>query len=476
MDVLSSLCGKQAARKCKVRVIDTIYIDPNGVPVWLLTTKSGAITRRKVPMSTSLAGPGTLSEELIESIKDRFAQFALANPHNVDRIVGVLSGNSMSGGGSKKLLDEDELVSLLHSPTAVPSISLPSFLQVYLRPYKGTHDLRLFCQLDNKGTSPPQLRCFKKVSSSSGSETVVDLTDDSSMVTQMKDFTNEVFDCLSANGVTTQRITIGYTLDDNEHVWVSEIPDFLAASKLPAPDTVSPRAGLPLLTPTNGSLAGSSQQLAHGALLDILSGPSSVRASSAGSSGSGGPASSSSSSSSEILIREGNNYRSVKAPEELPGLRAWVLASVVGDHEQDMKWTIDLTEYDVPSRDRMSPNAVTEDTRRLRAQSRHTTSWLLVNMIKIAERLLLGQINVGNKPDDFVASWLQVYQQAQQAASESTRQGVEVNVCGNTFAICRKLQSLIAIGFKASQISSDSNGPSQALAASRPRSHQGSIR
>ena len=90
------------SRKCSVRLLDTIHV-PSGYdvnsPQWYFTTKSGSIARKKGDKA-SLSG-----------VYDRFSKFALANPNNKKRTVGVF----VHGNGYRQNLNETNLAEMLET-------------------------------------------------------------------------------------------------------------------------------------------------------------------------------------------------------------------------------------------------------------------------------------------------------------------------------------------------------------------------
>jgi len=98
--------GASSSRKCRLRLLDTIYIPKDGdldSPQWFFTTKSGSVARKKGEKA-SLVG-----------VHDRFSKFSLANPHNTDRTVGVF----VHGNGYRQTLNESNLKDILGDNSSV---------------------------------------------------------------------------------------------------------------------------------------------------------------------------------------------------------------------------------------------------------------------------------------------------------------------------------------------------------------------
>ena len=78
-------------------------------------------------------------------------------------------------------------------------------------------------------------------------------------------------------------------------------------------------------------------------------------------------------------------YLSSLGPDELPGLRAWTLATL--SENDQMGWAIDLNEYSsLPS-----PNSSLIDLRKRRAETRMVIPYRYVAFTRFSEELLLGR-------------------------------------------------------------------------------------
>ena len=122
----------------------------------------------------------------------------------------------------------------------------------------------------------------------------------------------------------------------------------------------------------------------------------------------------------------------------------------------------------------------------------------LVNLIKKAESLILGRQpiaaadaaasgggrNADAAADSFERAWQQAQAAVQADSNSSSGAGAdkaEVVVCGNTFAICRKLESLAEAGFRRSRPSpapgaTEATGTTSEAGHDRPHSDTSLIR
>ena len=196
---------KDVARKCSVRLLDTIYILPGGdvnSPQWYFTTKSGSIARKKGDKA-SLAG-----------VYERFSKFALANPNNSQRTVGVF----VHGNGYRQQLSENGLKDMLIVNSSV-LLQEGSHLQVFLRPYQG-RDETASCHIQK--ASSGKLEFSYVFRTSNGSTRPIT---SSGIQDQMRGFAQEVIEHLiDSRGVICTKVQLDFIVDDNEHVWLSHIP------------------------------------------------------------------------------------------------------------------------------------------------------------------------------------------------------------------------------------------------------------
>ena len=302
-------------------------------------------------------------------------------------------------------------------------------------------------------------------------------------------------------------------MDDNEHVWLSSVSQcqLAPANGMPAQRFVDEDGDgpgemeekgkgedsptLPSVSQTNGG-SGDLMSMALGDGLSPRPGTGGSRPGSGtnrpGSVGSR-PASSSRPTSGgnsfslekqlvggELLQREVSGGSSAfccpLGPDDLPGLRAWALVSMGSGN---LQWSIDLQEY---TSGVLSPNPTVEAVRAQRSQQRHREKGLPLLVLRLGEKLLLGndEDNAVNSAESFQMAWQAVHLQAQRSLQGFD--DVEATVCGNTHAVCRKLESLCKIDFHpletlpAGKSKSSVNRPSSGTTDSRESGSMGQLR
>lgn len=430
--LLSILCPSltNKSQKCNIRLLDTIYLEEDDLDVrWSFTSKSGFISKKKKETITQ------------ENIVDRFKRFSLANPQNIEKIVGVL----ISHDGRRSFLKEIELIDFTSSGRFGLSNDSHSCLQVYLRPYGG-NEARLGIQAQFNTNGSISISQFQ-ISAKGARQTFhsSDFNDFSSISTQLLESTKEIISFLkSSKGLVTQEMRIEFILDDNEHIWLSSIP----TARLRPCNPEEVEQSLSIITST------APNSLPHlGSSVEPIAGGNSRPASRLGSSESSRTVSSAASSSSRrglrgtgggLLTKEGAVFKCSRGPDDLPGLRAWILSALSPGGSSS--WSVGMQEYIAPP---ASPNAAVEQIRTSRAGSRQVTKHHLVNLMSKASALLLGETPCITA-DDFESAWQSVASTISVPSSDS--EDAEVIVCGNTFAICRKLESLLESGFRKSGI------------------------
>ena len=456
---LLGLVVSTKSRKCPLRLLDTIFLDEALAPAWYFTTKAGVVSRKKGDNSH------------ISNVADRFRRFALANPSNTEGYVGVLVDGA---SGRRRELSDEALRTLLdgQEPDALKLLTRPGsqhYLQVYLRPKQGV--ARFLSVRYAPVESEPVT--FSERSMRDGSTSS---SDDSDFTRgQVQGFSGEVIDYLrDAANLTVEGMTMDFVIDDNEHAWLSGVSS-LGVSSIgddgsnqggPAKSPRSPRS-LPQLKKVPPNMEQQQQQQQQIASSGDAKTSATEAASSSSSSGGGGLSSRSGSASrpapagrnggavtqsmetlgglgsgSELISKEGGVYRASLGPDELPGLRAWSLASL-SDNDR-MGWAVDLEEYSsLPS-----PTANLGELRKRRATTRMVATYRFVAFSRHAEKLLLGQ-EVVDSDADFVALWKQALLKTSASDPAGGRLQSEVTVDGNLFGICRKLEALTESNFKA---------------------------
>ena len=104
LSLLTPAGGKGAGRKCNIRLLDSLFVsNDSSTPQWYFTTKSGAISRKKGEKAA------------LSGVFDRFSKFALANPNNKERTVGVF----VHGNGYRQQLSESSLTEIVEQNASV---------------------------------------------------------------------------------------------------------------------------------------------------------------------------------------------------------------------------------------------------------------------------------------------------------------------------------------------------------------------
>lgn len=394
---LDNLIHKQ--QKCSLRVLDTVFLgEKDGEYHWYYTTKHGVLAKKKADKSTK------------EEISLRFQRFALANPNNTDEIIAVLDDDA----SDRRYLHADELTNWLD--TVPRSEARSKYLQVYLRPQEGIHQFIVFNYSLMDAIEKKEVWLY----TAEGMWTGLDTIANSDFVQrQVTTFSEEVISCFQRN--TSKQIgslSTNFIIDDNGHVWLTNMTNL---SLYEAPAT-SPTV-LPELPPS--SRRSQSRE----------SRPS---------------------SSDSIFYRSNNIYRCQLGPDDLPGLRAWVLDSI--NSRSGNNWTINLQDYTTPQK----PSRDLEQLRHERGQQKKTISAAMLAFLLQSEPLLLGHIPV-NTVSEFKHRWRTYYHEATHTASLSQ----EVYVCGNCHAIAAKLQSLAKNNFEHLEVNTE------IITLSRPSSENG---
>ena len=121
-ELVVCICGQESGGG-KVETLDK-GAGRIGAPEWYFKPRAGALSRKKEDKA-SLSG-----------VFDRFTKFALANPNNKDRTVGVF----VHGNGYRQLLSENSLNEIIDQQSSV-LMQVGSHLQVFLRPCQGKQEM-----------------------------------------------------------------------------------------------------------------------------------------------------------------------------------------------------------------------------------------------------------------------------------------------------------------------------------------------
>lgn len=438
MEIIES--ARSRSQKCTVRVLDTVFVDANDLDniAWFFTTKNGTISKKKRDKCS------------LGAVCDRFARFSLANPNNTAAVVCTV----VAPDAERIYLNQTEMNTFVNSNKL--SMAMNSFLQVYLRPHDGiAHVIRASCIKDVSGRSTIDIYS-ENVSGPGGvwcreqAELSLEARD------QAKYFCHEMNDFFFTGEFALKELQLECILDDNKHLWLSRVVRCLVMRRGSATSDAASAPALPELN----------RQNSRGNISSWGSNPTiSPRVSSSeGRAASGavtvGP--------SKLLGKlEGGAVHSCSlAPEDLPGLRAWIVDSMHGDPNQDaagttLKWLVDLSAYNSPP----SPNPNSAAIYEQRAVVRKSVSHSLLSLVKLAEPILLGDEPIETE-SDFIARWKFIFRAwvaSQNIITQASggvdpfpsaedviqmlRQSSQVTGDGNCHAVCQKLESLVGAGF-----------------------------
>lgn len=472
---LLALTAKGSGTKCAARLLDTLFFNGADQCHWFFTTKSGNIARKKDPK------PNT------NDIVDRLSMFALANPHNTEQFIGCL----VDAQGRRRMLTKTSLQLVLEEMTSDDDGDAYQnmFLQVYLRPKQGRDDGYNFAaNLQDDGRVAIHITHMTEFSNSkleaeSGKQ-------DESVVQGIQATGETIFRAMvDANKFAVKSMNVHFVVDDNACVWVADIPHAsfdtsVAVSssssiqfvrKAEDASNISPSSSsLPRIPSSQGQRENANASAESDGVAAIHNPKNSYNASRGSTAESdrgedlrGQMASdldglrkdffiatgSAFGKEKGFLYREGGTIKCDKGPSDLPGLKGWVAASI-GDEGEPI-WTVDLDEYS--RKDLSSPSKTNEDIRAKRAKMKVVEKAQLVAAAIRAERLLQGELQVSSD-GEFMRLWSQTIasRDDDESLSKIDREiermkddDGEVLVCGNTQAICSKIESIAsALGLR----------------------------
>ena len=423
--------------KCAIRLLDTVFIKSVGSSseiTWYFTTKNGTIAKKKRDKCS------------VDAVLNRFCRFALANPNNREKVVGVIIG---ALDYSREYLNENRLENVLKTPDI--ELHEGDYLQVFLRALNGKQLLVCgTCVLkDGKYDITVSTKVYTIYTE--------DSTDVISFATaQVKFFCFELLNLFNyGSDLSLKELEIECILDDNKHVWLSSVSRCIVGSNNSQNREISdiPTSASVVSNSISNSLPGLGKHLKSAETNKSPRGLDTTV--------------SVSHSASKLLSRiEGGAVNiCLKEPEELPGLRAWILDAVPsGFGSTNLDWHIDLDAYNqLPS-----PNPNIESVRKQRSSMRkNASSWLLA-LIRLSEPILLGQ-DVIETEKEFIDKWKSIFDSwiaslvitdsslneksvepySQNQINNLLKNGNQVTVDGNCHAVCQKLNSLVEAEFKA---------------------------
>lgn len=396
-DEALSRLTESSQHKCTVRLLDTVF-RTNGNLEWYYTTKNGVIAKKKKEKTK------------VDDVVSRFCRFASSNPNNTSGYVGVAA---LSDTGNVTYLNPEQLKSFLAQKDNSKG---DSWLRVYLRPNGGIDQYFAASYSSNRKNLE-----YSVISASSKMESsnIASIANGTFACDQASVFVNDIRRCLEeVTGSTILSLKLEFVIDDNSHVWLSRL--------------------LHLQTGSNEDYKNSPDAVSHEASLHQLPGLPPRTTSSQG----GRRGDSSHGDREKLIYREGGTLRSSLGPEDLPGLRAWVMTGMNGTSPTD--WFVDLQQY----RSSSTPSSDLQGLRMSRSEQRRVVSPLFAALLERIDSMLTGAIDVDDE-EDFMDKWRAVYAQAV-AANSSRPSAGEISVCGNCYAICAKLKSLVDVDFYAS--------------------------
>jgi hypothetical protein len=222
LSILSS--GSVDGAKCELRLLDCVFNDgvstegnssvaqasisekaENNQLHWYFTTRSGVISKKKADNIKAA------------SIVDRFVKFALANPNNVGKYVGVSIENSSN---HRSLYRDWEFAGVVEKYLNSNSASSgDSYLQVYIRPLHGKDVYYTFhATRERRGNYSMYVQTLAE-------ETYQNDPLVNSNAAHAIAYGKKVVEFLHFGcGLLVDNISIEMVVDDNTHVWLSHVP------------------------------------------------------------------------------------------------------------------------------------------------------------------------------------------------------------------------------------------------------------
>lgn len=220
-----------------MRLVDTVMLDGSGaVESWVLTAKSGHVTRKKRAHDRS-------------EIVDRFARFALANPRNSEGYVALACNRSNCEPGERLVFDKKTFEEAMRSESQFPRELLGATLQCYLRPQRGTNSyLRgSYCPGRDQPFSLMEIsplyetlsesNCRNAEGGGSTTRTSIAIDDNTPEGTKLRGETQQVLASLAAfldprlsdvgtdaRGFAIHQCHVDFIVDDNGELWLTSLP------------------------------------------------------------------------------------------------------------------------------------------------------------------------------------------------------------------------------------------------------------
>jgi hypothetical protein len=231
--VAGLLAGAGSARGSSkwigLRVIDTVFLNAScKVQRWIFTAKTGQAAAKK-------RGEG------LDKLAERFSRFALANPHNQEQLVALIT---LANATEKRVaVTAAALNTLLLAPAGADATLAGSWLQCFLRPRGGVNTY-LSSVWHGPGTAVTMSQVMPLYTAHSvgqsadtsvpAASSAADLV---SLQTDVTKHTEELAAFLSAAvgpGHALQSFTAEFILDDNSELWLSAVQNTVTLQTEPA--------------------------------------------------------------------------------------------------------------------------------------------------------------------------------------------------------------------------------------------------
>lgn len=395
LDVCQFVCdtSKTSNIKLSSRLLDSVFFVNSTSVHWFFTTKNGLIAKKKP------------TDNPIDQILDRFNKFAMANPQNKQGYIGQI----VESNGKRLLLGANELRETLMNGIDYLSEN-KSCVQVYLRPRNG-RDVSYICSVSNS-----RVQSILGVGAD-GSQVDVMTSQDAvlaSAKSQILEFISSLIQLFQYDNKIIENGSFHFIIDDNGHVWLSEISPMSTLSQ--SSEVANTSSETVELEMTSSSPNASSVRASSGERLSLVR-------------------------NSQFLSRNAKGeFISRLGKDSLSGLAAWEMSGVGED------WKVNLATYSINAADLDQYHDVDN-------ASRYPLPYPFVAFIRMCEPLLLAKIPL-NSTEEFVDAWKRSFQKFcrdYDYPNSSLFSGSQndVIVDGNIYSIVKKLQSLIQSGFEA---------------------------
>jgi len=294
-----------------------------------------------------------------------------------------------------------------------------SFLQVYLRPFRGKEEILRACYLRASSGEAPSIDVTivpqRAEATSSGP------------IAQATQYLKEVADELEySRGLLLCDCSVDFIVDDNEQAWLSHVSSFTYIS-----------------ANTDASVQQNAKKDNSPTSVDAYPAVSAIKADVvAATSSSSRPSTAPISCSFIELDPRDGIYKTSLCVDELPGLRAWIPQknSTSGTRGVPVghQWVVDLDEYTRPL---ASPVEALEQIRENRSRLSHQVPMDLVKIVTRCENILLGGISC-RSTGELVSSWKRAVSDAEKTLSSGS-DAENCLVCGNLNEVLEKLTALM---------------------------------